>query len=148
MTSLRKTAISTCSISRQFGARTVIPSMQEMLAYMLIIGKTLEESPTFLSMTKSNVLSGRLKTSFRLMLTDASMSIDALTHTDGKNRSTTHQTIRCMPAGNKTRAQSHIALITIQTKIRGWPLVSSLRFSPRIEEWALLSKLRSIKAFS
>ena len=86
--------ISTFSILRQYGVHTVTLLTLEMHVYMHITGKTLEESHISLSMKETSALSGRPKTSFRLMLTDANMNIDVNILMAGKNKSTTHSTIR------------------------------------------------------
>ena len=64
--------------------------MQEMLAYMLITGKTLEESHMYSNMRKSNARNGRLKTSYRHMPMDANMSIGANFLMVGKSKNTIH----------------------------------------------------------
>jgi hypothetical protein len=64
--------------------------MLEMLVSMLTTGRTLEESHTSMTMIRNNVLSGKLRTLFRLTLMDAKMSIDANFHMDGKSKNIIH----------------------------------------------------------
>ena len=78
-----------CFTSKQYGVPTQILSMREMLVSMLTIGKILEESLISLTMKKSNVHNGKLRTSSKLMLMDAKTNIDANSHMDGKNKNIT-----------------------------------------------------------
>lgn len=88
--SLKRILIFTCSISRQCGVLTLTLIIQEMLVYMLIIGKTLEESLMFSITKKSSVLNGKLRTLSKHMQMAVSMSIGASFLMDGKNKNTTH----------------------------------------------------------
>lgn len=87
---LIKMQIFTCSILRQSGAPTVIPTTLVMHAFTLIIGRISEENLISLTMRKNNVPNGRQRILSRLMLMDANMSTDASFLTDGKNKSITH----------------------------------------------------------
>jgi hypothetical protein len=88
-----------------------------MPVYMLIIGKILEGNHMYLSMIRISVHSGKLKTSYKLMLMDVNMNTDVSTHMDGRNRSIILIIIRCMHVDNKIYVQSHIVHIFILIRI-------------------------------
>ena len=87
---------------------------------MHIIGKISEGNLTSLNMIRSSALLGKLKTLSRHMQMDASMSTDVLTPTDGKNKSTILQTIRCMLVDNQRLVPSLIVHIFIRKRIEEW----------------------------
>jgi len=87
---LRKALISTFSISKLFGVLIPTQIIPEMHVFTLITGRIFEENPIFLTMKRNNVLNGKLKTLFRLMLMAASMNIDVNFHMVGKSRNIIH----------------------------------------------------------
>ena len=78
----------TCSISKLNGVH-LIRIIINLNVSMLTIGKILEESLISLTMKKSNVHNGKLRTSSKLMQMDAKTNIDANSHMDGKNKNIT-----------------------------------------------------------
>jgi hypothetical protein len=82
--------ISTCSTSRQSGVLIVTLPMQEMLAFMRIIGKISEGNHMLRTMKENNASNGRRKILFKLMQTAAEMNIDVAFHMDGRNKNIIH----------------------------------------------------------
>ena len=53
--------ISICSISKQFGVRSVTKNIRETFVFMLIIGKILGENLTFMSTNTTSVDLGKVR---------------------------------------------------------------------------------------
>lgn len=144
---LIKMQIFICSISRQYGALTLIPLIQGTNAFMLIIGKILGENLISMTMKKNNVHLGKLKTSYRLMQMDVKVSTDVNSLMDGKSKSIIHSITRCMLADKMKYAKNLIAHIITQNKIEDTQSINILNCFQRIEE-PLPSKLRYIRMYS
>ena len=100
---------------------------------MLIIGKISEENLMFLIMKRNNALNGKLRTSFKLMQMVANMSTDASFLMDGKNKSITLSTIRCMLADRLNNVKNHIARTTTQKTTEDSLSKNFSKYSPKIE---------------
>jgi hypothetical protein len=132
--------ISICFILRLFGAHIQMPSIQEMLVCMLIIGKILEENLIFLIMSENNALYGRQNILSKHMLTAAKMSIDANFHMDGRNKNIILWITKYMLADKLLNVQNLTVHIIIVNKIEDSQLVPNLDCSLEIEE-ALLEEV-------
>jgi hypothetical protein len=77
------------SISKQFGAHIEKTTMKEMSAFMLIIGKIIEENLLYLHILMKCAKIGIQKTLLLLIRMVAILSIDVHLVTVGKNRSFT-----------------------------------------------------------
>jgi hypothetical protein len=90
--------------------------MPETTVSMPITGKILEESLMFMNTKKSNVLSGRLKISYRPMQMDANKNTGVSFLMAGKSKNTIRSTTKCMLVDNKIYVRSLIVRIFIQIK--------------------------------
>ena len=85
--SLKEILTFICSILSQYGALTMKLSIKETHVYLLIIGKTSEESRSSIFTQKSNALTGAQDSLLVATEMDAKMSFYALIVMVGKSRS-------------------------------------------------------------
>lgn len=125
--------ISTCSTLRQSGVPTPMPPTRGMPASMLITGRISEGNHT-LTITRGNsALSGRPSTLCKPMPMAARMNIAVVSRMDGRNKSTTRSTTRCMRADRMRAALSLIVLTSTQSKIGGIPSGHTSNYSRKTE---------------
>ena len=143
---LRKTLTSICSISKLCGVHILIQTIQEMLVFMLIIGKISEGSLMYLIMKKNSALNGKPRISYKLMLMDANTNIDVSFLMDGKNKNIILSIIKCTHADKLNSVKNRIAHTITLNRIGDNQSISSLRYFQKIEvQW--YNKLRFINRY-
>jgi hypothetical protein len=93
LTSLIKTLISTCFISRRCGVHIMRIITRETSVYSLIIGKIIDANHNFISTQRNNVLIGDRDLSSTITKTDVQTSINVSIVMAGKNKSIILRTI-------------------------------------------------------
>lgn len=86
-----------CSISRLSGVPTTRLITNAMNVSMLTIGRTSDANPNSTPTTKTSAPIGKLKISSQSSQMDATASIIANTHTDGRSKNIIHTILKLIP---------------------------------------------------
>ena len=81
--------ISICFILKLYGVLIMKQSIKEIYAFSLITGRTSEESHNYISIRKTNLITGDLNNSLLIIKMAALMNINASKAMDGKSKNIT-----------------------------------------------------------